>query len=112
MLQCENFIQKAPYICGHVNNIIGRAKAAVSNESLSLDSLNKQFQTVAGNSSHQSAGSFAIPATSYVTTFAESWVPSRSLDHRKSTGPNGLSARFIKEAADGIAALLANLLIC
>ena len=90
MLQCENFIQKAPYICGHVNNIIGRVKtkkAAASNQSLSLDSLNKQFQTRAGNSSHQSAGSFAIPATSYVTTFAESWVPSRSLDHRKSTGP-------------------------
>jgi len=101
------------------NNIIGRIKTKkdVVCHSLTLDSLNDHFQTVAVTSMHQSANTFAVPADSCDTDrfifaeISESLVLLylNSLDVKKSTGPD---AKFLKEIADEIAAPLAMLFNC
>ena len=73
-----------------------------------------QTLLIAVTSSHQSADNFAIPATSCdtnpftFTEISESLVLSHldSLDPRKSTGPDGLSARFLKEIGYSISYLI------
>ena len=122
VLESKKSPQKASYMWSCVNNIIGRIKTKKDMvcDLLTLDSLNKHFQTVAVTSLHQSADTFAVPANSCDTdrfTFAEiseSLVLSHlnSLDVKKSTGPDGLSAKFLKEIADVIAAPLATLFNC
>ena len=73
-----------------------------------------QTLLIAVTSSHQSADNFAIPATSCdtnpftFTEISESLVLSHldSLDPRKSTCPDGLSARFLKEIGYSISYLI------
>ena len=120
--QSKNSSQKASYMWSCVNNIIGRIKTkkVVLRDSLTLDSLNNHFQTVTVTSMHQSANTFAVPDDSCDTdrfTFAEIseslvLLHLNSLDVKKSTGPDGLSAKFLKEIANEIAAPLAMLFNC
>ena len=103
-----------------VNSVIGRFHAhKLISEAISLDSVNCYFNSAALTPYHQSAESFVLPPSeqfddddvflfSDVTT---STVLSHleSLDTRKSAGPDGLSARFLKEIAYEIAAPLTSL---
>ena len=63
--QCRRarIIYKMLLNCSHVLIIIGRINTikAALNDSLTSDSLNKHFPTIAVTSSHQSADNYAIP---------------------------------------------------
>ena len=82
---------------------------------MSLDSINDFFQTVAISSKHQSADSYVLPACGTgdfsFDRISISTVLSHlsTLDASKSTGPDGLSAAFLREVANEIAVPLTNL---
>ena len=86
-------------------------KHSVSMDSAALNLINNHFQTVAISSDHESATSFVIPSGSISSdpfTFSEISVSSsyfhlQHLDVEKSTGPDSLSARFLKSIASEIA---------
>ena len=84
-------------------------------DSVSLDSINDFFQTVAISSKHQSADSCVLPACGTgdfsFDRISISTVLSHlsTLDVSKSTGPDGLSAAFLREVANEIAVPLTNL---
>ena len=86
------------------------------NTSLSLDSINDFFRTVAISSSHEPASNFTDCTNSddaptfHFQTISSSVVLSllNKLDVRKSVGPDGISARFLKEVAESVAAPLTN----
>ena len=80
---------------------------AKANSSISSDVLNKFFQNVAVSPSHQPANSFSLlTADNNESSFSFSEVSVdtvlrllSSLNVQKSTGPDGLSARYLKEIA-------------
>ena len=79
---------------------------------LSLDSVNDQFQNVAITSKHKPASHFVLPSDDVINNdncfnfnmISVLTVLSHltSLDVTKSTGPDGLSARFLKEISNEI----------
>ena len=96
-----------------INNILGhyRHRHNPINTTLCLDDINKFFCTVAVTSDHRPASCFNItesanlPADTFrFDVIQESIVLSllQHLDVRKSVGPNGLSAGFLKEVAEQI----------
>ena len=89
-------------------------------DSLSLDSLNEYFQTVAVGPTHQGAECFIIPQDSLApnpysfNTVSVSLVRSHllSLDITKSTGPDNLSTRFLQAIANQIVTPLTGIFNC
>ena len=83
----------------------------------SLNSINNRFQNVAITSDHQSPCNFVVPDFSVGSVpFVFTEIPVsvvlshlQSLNPRKSTGPDGLSARFLKEVSTEIAPALTDL---
>ena len=86
---------------------------------LSLDSINDHFQNVAISCQHQPASSYVLPSDSEIdndSCFSFNEIPVsvvlshlNNLDVTKSTGPDGLSARFLKAISNEIAKPLAQL---
>ena len=119
MLQSKSSFKRTADLWSRVNNIIGRLKEhkSVVCDSLSLDSLNDYFQTVAVGPTHQG---FIIPQDSLApnpysfNTVSVSLVRSHllSLDITKSTGPGNLSARFLRAIANQIVAPLTDIFNC
>ena len=98
--------------------VIGRQKKRERgiNSELSLDSVNKFFRDVALTSDHQPSSKFVPDATCESTSFhfksiqAEAVeVALKHLDICKSTGPDGLSAKFLREITADIAVPLTKL---
>jgi len=95
----------------HVNTVLGRNthKRTVSMDSPAL-TINNHFQTVAISSDHESAASFVVPSSSIRNDpfkFSEISVSSvyfhlQNLDAKKSTGPDDLSARFLRSISSEI----------
>ena len=111
--QCS---KKAAYMWSCVNNIIGRSgpPRVALNNTVSLNSINDFFLTVALTPQHSGADCFVVPPDIVGFTFAhisESLVLSHlsSLDIRKSTGPDDLSACFLKEVGTVIVGPLTQL---
>ena len=114
--------KRAADLWSRVNNIIGRSKEhkSVVCETLPLDSLNEYFQRVAIGPTHQDAECFMIPQDSLAPSpfafdiISVSVVRSHllSLDITKSTGPDNLSAKFLRTIADQIAIPLTDLFNC
>ena len=84
--------------------------------SLPLDAINELFQNVATTDSHKSSEHFNVPVDCPSTAFqfcelSVEVVLSHltSLDASKSTGPDGLSACFLKQIATEIAEPLTDL---
>ena len=110
---------QAAEVWSYVNNMFGRNKSHRSPqpEIGSLNSINNHFQNVAITSDHQSPCNFAVPYFSVgsdpfvFTEIPVSVVLShlQSLNPRKSTGHDGLSARFLKEVSAEIAPALTDL---
>ena len=106
-------------VWSHVNTVFGRniRNRTAPTDSLALNQINDHFQTVAISSDHESAASFVIPSSSIGSnpfTFSEipvSLVCShlQHLDTKKSIGPDGLSARFLKSVMCEIAVPLTKL---
>ena len=118
--QSKSNPSKAAYMWSCVNSVIGRFKAhKLISEEISLDSVNCYFSSAALTPNHQSAQSFELPRSEQfdnndVFSFSDvttSTVLShlKSLDTRKSAGPDNLSARFLKDIAHEIAAPLTSL---
>ena len=110
----------AAEVWSYVNAMFGHTKSYQSPQQDlgSLNSINDYFQTVAISSDHRCANDFVVPADSSVGAdpfvFSEISVSSvlshlQSLDPKKSTGPDGLSARFLKKIAVEIASPLTQL---
>jgi len=122
MLQSKSSPKRAANLWSRVNNIIGCPKElkSVVCDSLSLDSLNEYFETVAVGPTHQGAECFIIPQDSLApnpysfNTVSVSLVRSHllSLDITKSTGPDNLSARFLWAIADQIVTPLTDMFNC
>ena len=113
MLRSRTNSARAADVWSHVNTVFGRNshKRTVSMDSPALNSINNHFQTVVISSDHESAASFDIPSSSIGSdpfTFSEISVSSvyfhlQHLDVKKSTGPDGLSARFLRSISSEIA---------
>ena len=117
VMQCKRFPKKAGYMWSCINTVIGHSKShkPVIDDLVSLDSINDFFQTVAISPQHQNAD-FYMPSVCTTDGFSfdridVSTVLSHltTLDVSKATGPDGLSAAFLKEVANEIAAPLTNL---
>ena len=103
--------QFAATLWSEVNTIIGRnvIRPSVIKSAVSLDTINKFFRTIAISGDHQSANSYVIPPSvncSAADSFRFSCTMSSSvvsllepLDTKKSTGPDGLSALFLRKVA-------------
>ena len=96
-----------------INNILGRYRLRwnLLDSALSLDDINSFFSTVAVTSEHRPASCFDItesadlPVDAFQFSIVSEPVILSLLSHldvRKSVGPDGLSARFLKEAAEQI----------
>ena len=99
-----------------INNVLGCSSSPNSSNSTSSDCINEFSQTVAITSQHQSTNSFCyIPSgNDNGFSFNEITVPAvlshiNKLDVKKSTGPDSLSATFLKEVANKIAIPLTKL---
>ena len=108
LLQTKNNPHSAADLWSGVNKVSGRyciRKNNTKNTTLSLDSINDFFQTVAISTSHEPASSFIDSAntgdapTFQFHTISSSVVLSllNKLDVRKSVGPDGISARFLNQ---------------
>ena len=96
-----------------INNVIGRYRRENSTMDLSLSSelLNNYFRSAAVTDNHQPATTFnsldldaAVEFPFRFSTIDRSRVLFllKNLDEKKSVGPDGLSARFLKEVSDEI----------
>ena len=107
----------AAELCSRINGVLNRSTSPTrADVSISPEVLNDFFQNIAVGSSHQPATSFILPDddTDSGFSFNEISVDTvfkhlSSLDVHKSTGPDGLSARYLKEIA---VEMLYLLLIC
>ena len=119
MSQARAVPSRAAEVWSHVNLMFGRTKHnhQTPHDAGSLNSINDHFQTVAIGPSHKSAVDFVVPQSSAGKDsfgFVEISVDLvltllQTLDPKKSTGPDGLSARFLREVAAEIATPLTNL---
>lgn len=100
-----------------VNTVIGRSKShgPAIDDLASLDSINDFFQTVAISPQHRGADSY-VPLVCDASGFSFDRISASTvlshlstLDVSKSTGPDDLSAAFLKEVANAIAIPLTNL---
>ena len=109
----------AAQMWSHINTVIGRpsqGKAGVT-PLASLDSINEFFQTVAVSDHHKAASTFSFEAeTNKANSFDFDQISTdvvlshlSSLDVTKSTGPDRLSAFFLREVANVIAEPLTRL---
>ena len=110
----ETCSQGPSILCYFENGIIGRqiTKPSTIDSNVSLENINNFFQTVAVTDSHHSADTYVPPVSvdssgSVKDSFHFDRVePStvvsllRKLDIKKSTGPDGLSALFLKQVAE------------
>ena len=107
--------RKNPHSAGHlwcgVNNIIGRYQQhdSVLATALSLDTINDFFRSVAVTDDHKPASAFVPSGSDCDPSFKFSTVSTSSvysllcaLDEKKAVGPDGLSARFLREIAGEI----------
>ena len=112
--------QLAAHLWSKVNFIIGRQKCVNgATPQLSLDSINDHFQNVAVSGEHQPASCYVLPSGSEINNddcFLFDELPVsvvlshlNTLDVTKSTGPDGLSARFLKAISNEIAEPLTQL---
>ena len=96
-----------------INNVMGhyRRKNSAMDVSLSSESLNDYFRSAAVTDNHQPASTFnsldfgAVDESPFrFCTIDQSRVSFllKNLDEKKSVGPDGLSARFLKEVSDEI----------
>jgi len=105
---------RAADVWSHVNTAFGRCTHKCID---GFTSLNNHFQTVAISSDHESAASFVVPSSSIKNDpfkFSEisvSWMyfHLQHLDAKKSTGPDGLSARFLRSISSEIDVPIAKL---
>jgi len=97
-----------------VNSVLGRQDVKhYVNPSLSLDMINDHFHNIAVSNHHCNAAEYDFPSQSTASNldwfvFQEVSISTvlshlSSLDITKATGPDGLSARFLKEISDEIA---------
>jgi len=101
----------AAQMWSRVNSVLGHQDVKQDvNPSLSLDMINGHFQNIAVSNHHRSAAEYDKSTASNLDRFvfpevSVSTVLSHlsSLDATKATGPDGLSARFLKEISDEIA---------
>ena len=112
--------QLAAHLWTQVNSIIGQRKCVNNHTSvLSLDSINDHFQNVEVSGRHEPASSYVLPSddgTNNANCFSFDVIPVstvlshlNSLDVSKSTGPDGLSTRFLKAISNEIAEPLTRL---
>ena len=112
--------QLAAHLWTQVNSIIGQRKCVNNYTSvLSLDSINDHFQNIEVSDRHEHASSYVLPSddgTNNANCFSFDVIPVltvlshlNSLDVSKSTGPDGLSARFLKAISNEIAEPLTRL---
>ena len=117
VMQCKRFPKKAGYMWSCINVVIGRSKShkPAIDDLVSLDSINDFFQILAISPQHRSADFYVSPVCGSggfsFDRISVSAVLSHlsTLDVSKSTGPDGLSAAFLKEVANEIAIPLTNL---
>ena len=104
--------KRNPHLSGQlwagVNSVLGRyhRKQASIDTSLSLDSVNDVFRSVAVTDDHQPASTFCQVEAESDSSFHFCEVDNsvvlhllQNLDEKKSIGPNGISARFLREVA-------------
>lgn len=119
MVRCRGCPKRAADMWSSINNVIGRPKPRKSgiNNGISPDSINEFFQNVAVSPHHRSATGF-MPSSVSNSANAFSFhdiSPSTVLYHlskldvTKSTGPDGLSATFLRAVADVIVIPLTSL---
>ena len=109
----------AAYMWKCVNNVIGRDKSqrATFPRGISLDIINEFFQSVAITTQHHPAEDYDISLCEDVgkrfmfakIDYATVLTHLSSLDVGKSTGPDQLSSRFLKEVAGEVIVPLTNL---
>ena len=113
MAKAKSCPQMAAQMWARVNSVLGRQEVKEDNKSsLSLDMINDHFQNIAVTKQHRSAAEFNLPSQSTANNFNQFVFPEvsvstvlshlSSLDTTKATGPDGLSARFLKEISDVI----------
>lgn len=103
---------RSPHLSGQlwagVNSVLGhfRRKQASIDTSLSLDSVNEFFRSVAVSDDHQPASTFCRAEAESDSSFHFHEIDRsvvlhllQNLDEKKSMGPDGISARFLKEVA-------------
>ena len=119
MSQARGNPKLAAYMWKCVNGVIGRDNSRKTEfpQCVSLDIINEFFQSVAIGAEHHPArdydislnncvgDKFMLPMVDDSTVFAHL----SSLDVKKSTGPDQLSSRFLKEVASEIVVPLTNL---
>ena len=115
--------KKDPHSAGKlwrgVNDVIGRYKVrnSVLDEAISVDFVNDFFRSVAVTEDHCPASTYAVadspsgnPEFQFSTvTSSTVFTLLSALDVRKSVGPDGISARFLKEVAGVVAEPLSRL---
>ena len=112
--------QLAAHLWSQVNSIIGQRQCMdKTTPMLSLDLVNDHFQSVAITGLHRPASLYVLPSADMINNdncflfneISVSIVLSHltSLDVTKSIGPDGLSARFLKEISNEIAEPLTKL---
>ena len=101
--------QSAGELWRGVNDVLGcyQVRGSEMGFDLSLDSINDFFRTVATTADHQPASAFVpLGSGQSDSNFTFHAIPSsvvfsmlKNLDVKKSVGPDGISARFLKEIA-------------
>ena len=109
----------AAYMCKCVNGVIGcdKSRKTEFTRGVSLEIINKSFQSVAIGAQHHSAGDYDVPLSEYAgnkfmftkVDYSTVFTHLSSLDVRKSTGPDQLSSRFLREVASEVVVPLTNL---
>jgi len=117
--QAKQNPQSAGELWHGVNDVLGRYQVRDSgiNTALSLDSINDFFRTVATTPDHQPASTFVpLEPERSESIFKFCMIPESAvysllnhLDVKKSIGPDGISAKFLREIASEISSPLTKL---
>jgi len=108
MAKAKSCPQMAAQIWARVNSVLGRQEVKEDNKlSLPLDVINDHFQNIAVTKQHKSAAEYDLPSLTAANNLSQFVFPEipvstvlshlSSLDITKATGPDGLSACFLKE---------------
>ena len=111
--QSRKFLHMASKLWEQVNEVMGRRKShklvSVGGQ-LSLDQINNFFCTVAISSSHQPADNFVSGCDQHTVKFkfcifsvSSVLTQLQTLNIRKATGPDGISAYFLRSVAEELA---------
>ena len=118
LLKKSNIPHLSSSLWNIVNNIIGRSKPYQNGigSNVSLESVNEFFCNVAVSIDHRTADQYVPSTVSSSSSFLFTSIYSNTvlhmlqhLDTQKSTGPDGISAGFLKEVAIEIAEPLTHL---